>query len=84
MSYINAIGLVAGALTTVSLLPQLIKTRSTRSTKDLSLAWLIIVEIGTALWFLYGIVLSAPPLLIWNSISFVLLAFLIAFKLKYR
>jgi MtN3 and saliva related transmembrane protein len=45
---------VAAFLTTISFLPQAIKTIKTRDTKDLSLITYIMFVIGTTIWTIYG------------------------------
>jgi len=46
MDYITIIGLVAGALTTISFLPQILQIYRTRQTKDLSLPMFTVLTVG--------------------------------------
>jgi len=55
MDYITIIGLIAGACTTISFLPQVFKIYRTRETRDLSLGMYIILSVGISLWVVYGI-----------------------------
>ena len=47
------IGLSAGFLTTISLLPQLIKLYKTKLTRDISIYWTLLLTIGIVLWLIY-------------------------------
>ncbi len=80
---IAIIGLVAGTCTTLSFFPQVIKTIKTKRTKDLSLSMYIILATGLFLWTIYGFLIHAFPVLLANSISFVLAAFILFLKIKY-
>jgi MtN3 and saliva related transmembrane protein len=46
----DALGLIAGVLTTISFLPQVIKTWRSRSAKDLSLGMFGMFSAGIFLW----------------------------------
>ena len=77
------LGLLAGALTTSSAFPQLIKSYRTRSTADLSIWFLVAILSGVALWIWYGIAVSDLPLIIANSISFLPLSCTLYLKIKW-
>jgi len=78
-----AIGLAAGFLTTISFVPQLLKIWKTRSAEDVSKKMFLAVAAGVFLWLVYGIILGEWPIIIWNSISLVLAAAILALKLRY-
>ncbi|MBN2037852.1 MAG: SemiSWEET transporter [Chitinispirillaceae bacterium] len=78
------IGLVAGLLTTASLLPQLVKTIRTRSAKDLSLIMLFMFWAGIICWLTYGIMVKEWPVIFANSITLVMASLLLACKRKFR
>jgi len=84
MNSVELIGLVAGILTTISFLPQVIKTWKTRSAKDLSLGMFSIFCIGTLLWLIYGILITNWPVMVANAITLILSSFLLYFKLKFK
>src|SRR4051794_9595137 len=52
----ETIGLAAAVCTTVAYFPQLKKSWQTRRTDDLSLAMLLVLSSGVALWVVYGVV----------------------------
>jgi len=59
MEFVNIIGYLAAISTTIAFLPQAIRIWKTKSAKDLSLFTFLIFCIGTMLWLIYGIMLSA-------------------------
>ncbi len=83
MDYIIFVGLIAGALTTVSLLPQIFKTMKLKETKDISLTWCVILFSGVFLWVVYGFLISDLAVLLANGISLVLIFILLLLKLKF-
>jgi MtN3 and saliva related transmembrane protein len=83
INYISVIGLLAGTLTTLSFLPQVVKTARTKETKDLSLSMYIVLATGIFLWTIYGILIGAIPVILANGISFILATIVLIFKIKY-
>ena len=84
MSVALFLGYFAGFLTTVSLLPQVIKTWKTKSANDFSLAMLLIWCTGIVCWVAYGFLLNAEPIILWNLITLVLTGIILAMKLKFK
>ena len=76
-------GYAAAMLTTVSFLPQAVKTIRSRDTHGISLAMYVVFTIGIGFWFGYGIVLGSWPMVVSNAITFVLAATILALKLRY-
>jgi MtN3 and saliva related transmembrane protein len=76
----TALGLFAGACTTLSFLPQVIRTLKTRHARDLSAAWLLIFGLGTALWLTYGILKSDFAVALANGVTFCLVMTLVVAK----
>jgi MtN3 and saliva related transmembrane protein len=62
--FIEAIGYIAGALTTVAFVPQLVQTWRSRSAGDLSLSMLAVFTVGLVLWLIYGVALASWPLVL--------------------
>lgn len=77
------VGSVAALLTTLSFLPQLIKTHRTKHTKDLSLPMLSILAFGVLLWTVYGIMLGKAPIIAANAVTFVLVSYILVMKIKH-
>ena len=78
----DALGLVAGALTTIAFVPQVGRIVRTRSAYDISWGMFSILAVGSALWLWYGIRLESLPLIATNVITLTL-QFTI-FMLKWR
>jgi MtN3 and saliva related transmembrane protein len=83
-SLADAIGSVAGLLTTVAFVPQVVKTLRTRQTRDISLAMWASFCAGVALWLVYGVVITAWPVVIANVFTLVLAGIVLAVKLQNR
>jgi MtN3 and saliva related transmembrane protein len=81
---IEMIGLVAGSLTTISFLPQVIKTWKSRSAKDLSLVMFSLFCFGILLWLIYGILIGSLPVILSNAFTLVLSSTILFFKLKFK
>ena len=78
------IGLAAGFLTTVSLVPQAMKIWKTRSAKDVSKRMFIAFCAGVALWLVYGILQSEIPIIVWNAVSLALGLAILGMKLRFE
>lgn len=76
-------GYMAAALTTVAFVPQALKTIRSRDTSGISLAMYVIFTIGIACWFGYGLALGSWPMIVANSITFVLAAVILGLKIRY-
>ncbi len=74
------LGLIAGTITTISFLPQVIRTLRTRHAADLSAAWLFTFALGTVLWFTYGILRSDVAVAGANGVTFGLVMVLVVIK----
>ena len=81
--YIEIIGILAGTLTTLAFLPQVIQVYKTKSTGDISIVMYSIFCTGVGLWIAYGVLLQALPILIANSITLVLAAAVLGMKLAW-
>ncbi|MCK5450454.1 MAG: SemiSWEET transporter [Candidatus Omnitrophica bacterium] len=80
----NIIGLIAGTLTTISFLPQVMKILKTRHARDISLGMYVVLAIGMIVWLIYGVMIKELPIMVANGIALVFCLFIIAMKLKYR
>ena len=81
---IESIGLVASSFTTISFLPQVIKTWKSRSAKDLSLVMFSLFCAGILLWLIYGILIGSLPVILSNAFTLVLSSTILFFKLKFK
>jgi MtN3 and saliva related transmembrane protein len=76
-------GLVAGAITTGSFVPQVVRVYKLKSAHEISLFFTILFLVGGIMWLSYGIFLRSFPIIFWNSISTFLAAGLLVGKIKY-
>ena len=77
------LGVLAGFLTTIGFVPQIIKGYRTRRMEDVSLLMPVVLGIGMLLWLMYGIYLENLPIIIWNAIAFSLNMAVVGLKLRY-
>lgn len=84
MDTIVLVGYIAGALTTLSFVPQVIRAWKLKETRDLSLAMLLLFAMGILLWTFYGIWTGSMPIIAANVITFFLILILLGMKIKYR
>jgi MtN3 and saliva related transmembrane protein len=79
----TAVGLLAGTLTTLAFLPQVIRAWRSRSTRDLSTGMLIIFLSGIVLWTFYGMEIGSFPMIASNAATIGLVGVLLTLKMKY-
>ena len=84
MDTIVIVGYIAGALTTLSFVPQVVKAWKMRETRDLSLLMLVLFAVGVLLWTLYGVWVSSLPIIAANLITFALILVLLFLKMQYK
>jgi len=80
----DLIGLAAGTLTTVSFVPQVIKTWTSRSAKDISFGMFLLFSLGVVLWLIYGLALQATPIIVANLVTLALSLSIIVMKLAFK
>ncbi|HEX6915842.1 MAG TPA: SemiSWEET family transporter [Chitinophagaceae bacterium] len=80
----NLIGYLGSFLTCITFVPQVIKSWETQSVGDLSLTMVCIVITSTLVWLWYGIRIKSGPVIVANSIVFLLGCILLYFKLTFR
>ena len=84
MDTIVIIGYLAGTLTTISFIPQVVRAWRLKETRDLSLAMLILFAAGILLWTCYGFWTDSLPIIAANMITFVLILILLGLKFRYK
>ena len=65
------LGNIAAILTSVSFLPQAIKTIKSKDTSGISLAMYIIFVMGVLMWLIYGILIQSIPVILGNMVTIV-------------
>lgn len=84
LEYIDVIGFIAAILGTFSLVPQVIKILKSRTTLGVSMIMYLIICIDSALWLIYGLVLSLKPLIIQSSIILICTFTIVVMKLIWK
>ena len=77
------LGYLAGALTTIAFVPQVVRIVRTRSAQDISWGMFSILSAGVALWLWYGIRLASLPLIAANGVTLALVLAILVLKLRY-
>ena len=78
----DMVGYAAAILTTVSFVPQALKSWQTRDLSGVSLAMYSLFTLGVALWLVYGVMLGSWPIIAANSITLALAGVVLTLKLK--
>jgi MtN3 and saliva related transmembrane protein len=79
----EAIGYVAGTLTTIAFIPQAWLSWKARHTAGLSVGMYSIFTVGVALWLAYGVLIGAWPVIVSNLITLALALFILAIRLRH-
>ncbi|XXX79103.1 SemiSWEET transporter [Sorangium sp. So ce134] len=79
----TALGLLAATLTTISFLPQVLRTLRTRDTRSISVGMYAAFVTGVGLWLVYGLLTGDMPIIVANAITFVLSGTVFILKLRY-
>lgn len=82
--YINIIGYLAACGTTISFLPQAIRTIKTKDTSGISLYMYALFTLGTLFWLTYGIMVKSWPVTAANAVTFVFASIILAYKIRYK
>jgi len=77
------IGIAAGVLTSISMLPQLIKILKEKKAEDVSIVMLLVLLAGLAMWATYGFMREDWPIIATNSFSFLLNLVVLGCRIKF-
>lgn len=81
---ITYLGLVAGMITSVAGIPQVIRVYRTRQVRDLSIWQPLLLSVGITLWLIYGIIIKDIPLIIADIVSLICCLLLLGLIFRYR
>jgi len=84
MNLVNIVGYLAAFGTTVSFLPQAIKTIQTKDTSGISLSMYAIFTVGTLFWLIYGIISPSWPVAVANAITLIFASVILTYKIIYK
>jgi MtN3 and saliva related transmembrane protein len=82
MTWFDIVGAIAGTFTTLSFVPQVVKTWRSGCAEDLSLFMFTLFSAGVLLWLIYGIALGSLPIILANGITLVLALLILLLKVR--
>jgi MtN3 and saliva related transmembrane protein len=80
---IDILGLMAACLTTLCWAPQALRIIRTRDTRAISLISQVAFAAGSALWLAYGVAIGSWPVMLANAATFMLVAAIVALKVRF-
>lgn len=84
MNSIEWVGYLGSFLTSITFIPQVYKSWQTKSVGDLSV-WMILIIISSAVvWLVYGVSIMSGPVIVANSMVFVMTLTLLIFKFSFK
>ncbi|HEV8492018.1 MAG TPA: SemiSWEET transporter [Candidatus Angelobacter sp.] len=83
MRLTTLLGFIAGILTTISFVPQVVHAWRSKRCDDLSWGMLLTFSGGVVLWLVYGFRLWAMPIIVANAVTLALLLAIMALKARY-
>ncbi len=83
MIWKELLGFIAGALISVGFIPQIWRLFKLKSAREISLPFTLLFLTGLACWLAYGILMSLPPVILWNAITMAMMCTILYAKLKY-
>lgn len=75
-------GYIAGFLTTMSFLPQAIKTIRTRDTESISILMYGMFCTGVLMWLIYGLIIDDNTIILANAITLLFASPILAMKTR--
>lgn len=78
------IGTIAGILTSISMLPQLIKVVREKEVENLSWGMIVVLLSGVLLWVVYGVMKNELPIIVSNAFSVLVNLTLLIYYFKYK
>lgn len=79
----DVIGYIAAGIGIAVYIPQVARSFKTKKTKDISLTSFLLIFIVSILWTIYGILISAPPVILVNFVILILSSIILYLKKKY-
>jgi MtN3 and saliva related transmembrane protein len=78
----ETIGLIAGLCTSISFIPQVIRTIRTHDTSGISLYMYVIFIIGLGFWLAFGAMINSPAVIFTNATTLVFAGIILFLKIK--
>lgn len=84
LDMLGAVAATYGVTMAIAPLLQARRILVTRNSRDVSLAYLFVMQVGFVIWLAYGLALGNPYLFIPNAVALTVGAITIALALRYR
>ena len=82
--YVELLGYCAAFLTTIAFLPQVIRSWKTRDLSGISLGMYSLFTTGVGLWLIYGLIIEKWPLILANTLTFLLSLSILLLKVSIK
>ncbi len=79
---LSALGFVAGACTTFSLVPQVLKAWHSTDNEAISKRTYAIATAAYGLWIVHGVMIGSLPIIVFNALALLLGAAVLVLKLR--
>ena len=79
---IQVLGLLAAALTSISMIPQAVKSIYEKQMNDLSITTYLLLFCGVILWIVYGVFQRDLPIILANGIALFPTVIILVLKIK--
>jgi len=83
MTGVEILGYSAGFITSLTFLPQVLKTWKEKSAKDISLLMFVIAAINEVMWIVYGVLLDNWVIISTNAVVLSMSLIMIFLKFRY-
>lgn len=80
----NLLGIIAGVLTSISMIPQLVKVLKEKNVEDISWIMLLILILGLSLWIWYGFLKDELPIILSNAFAVLINISLLICRIIYK
>lgn len=84
MDNIKILGLIAGTITSITFIPQVLQIWKTKSAKDISILMLSLLIMGVSLWLAYGIVVKDVAIIYTNVMVLAMSLLMLYFKFRFK
>jgi MtN3 and saliva related transmembrane protein len=84
MDNIKILGLIAGTITSITFIPQVMHIWKTKSAKDISILMLSLLIIGVSLWLAYGIIVKDVAIIYTNGMVLAMSLLMLYFKFRFK
>jgi len=84
MTSADVVGYAATVVGTSMMLPQLVRSWRTQRMHDVAWGMITLFLFNCLLWLAYGLMIAAPPMVVANSIGFLISLVLLGLKIRFR